>query len=65
MWVVVSMAKSKQAADNITAALSAEGILVKQKPIYKKVDEHKNYFEITRLGSEADAAREIIAEKGR
>ena len=64
MGVVVSMAKSKQAADNITAALSAEGILVKQKPIYKKVDEHKNYFEILVLGSEADAAREIIVEKG-
>ncbi len=64
MWVVVTMAKSKEAAQEIQAVLSAEGILVKLKALYKNVNEDENYFEVNVLESEAEEAREILMEKG-
>lgn len=64
MWVVVTLAKSSDAAKNIESLLSAEGILVKIKPLYKKVSESENYYEIYVLESEAEEARDILMEKG-
>ena len=64
MWIVVTLAKSKEAAEKIKAALSAEGILVKLKPLYKNAAEEENYYEVHVLESEAKEASEIIMEKG-
>lgn len=64
MWVVVTLAKSKDSAKSIEALLSTEGILVKIKPLYKNVSEDENYYEIHVLESEAREAREILMEKG-
>ena len=64
MWIVVTLAKSKEAAEKIKAALSAEGILVKLKPLYKNAPEEENYYEVHVLESEAKEASEIILERG-
>lgn len=64
MWIVVTLAKSMEAAKKIEAALTAEGILVKLKPLYKNVPEEENYYEVHVLESEAKEASEIIMEKG-
>lgn len=64
MWIVVTLAKSKDAAKKIQDILSAEGILVKLKPLYKNVNEELNYYEVLVLESEAEEAREILTDKG-
>jgi hypothetical protein len=64
MWVVVTLAKSKESAKSIETLLATEGILVKVKPLYKNVSEDENYYEIHVLESEAGEAREILLEKG-
>jgi hypothetical protein len=64
MWVVVTLAKSKESARTIESMLSSEGILVKVKPLYKNVSEDENYYEIHVLESEAEEAREILVDKG-
>jgi hypothetical protein len=64
MWIVVTLAKSKESAKKIEAALSAEGILVKLKPLYKNTSEEENYYEVHVLESESKEASEIIMEKG-
>ena len=64
MWIVVTLAKSKDAARKVQEILSAEGILVKLKPLYKNVNEEANYYEVLVLESEAEEAREILIDKG-
>lgn len=64
MWIVVTLAKSKDAARKVQEILSAEGILVKLKPLYRNVDEEANYYEVLVLESEAEEAREILIDKG-
>ena len=63
-WVVVHMARSADKAHQMEAALQAEGVLVRLKPVYKNRNDQDNYFEILVLHSELDAAREIFLEKG-
>lgn len=64
MWIVIHMAKSSAVTDGIRALLENEGILVKVKPVYKKMSREENYYEILVLESEAEEAREIIIENG-
>jgi hypothetical protein len=64
MWIVVTLAKSKDAASKIKEILSAEGLLVKSKPLYKNVNDETNYYEVLVLESEAQEAREILTDNG-
>ena len=64
MWIVIHMAKGKDRCDKITAALSADGVLVKIKPAYKNVPDAENYYQICVLQSEADQARQVLIENG-
>lgn len=64
MWIVVTLAKSLEAAKRIENVLSAEGILVKIKPLYKNASAEENYYQVHVLESEAKEASEIIMDKG-
>lgn len=62
MWIVVHMAKSEVSAKDIVQTLSAEGILVRMRPVYRTASAKDNYFEIQVLASEAVEARNILLE---
>ncbi len=64
MWIVIHMAKGKERADQIAAALEADGVLVKIKPAYKNMSESENYFQICVLQSESEQARQVLMEGG-
>ncbi len=62
MWVVISIARDKAAAQKAKDVLDAEGILVDLRPITKKVE--LGTYEILVLESEALEARDILSESG-
>ena len=64
MWVVVHMAKSGDAAEQVRACLAQEGVLVRVHPVYRSVSSQENYFEIQVLQSEVQEARGILLERG-
>jgi len=64
MWIVINIAKSSDTAEKIEKLLAAGGILVKRKPVYKNVDDTKNYYKISVLESEVEEARDILMENG-
>ena len=64
MWVVVHIAKSKNAARKVQALLNEEGILVKVRGVYKTRSETENDYELLVLAAEAREARNILLEKG-
>ncbi len=64
MWVVIFIAENYRIAEQIHALLMAEGILIKIKPVYKKVAPDKNNYQIVVLEGEAEDAREIMADNG-
>jgi len=64
MWMVVYMAQTKETAEQIRNVLTAEGFLVKLKPVYKNVSSEENYYEILVPKSEANEAHDILMEKG-
>jgi hypothetical protein len=58
------MAKGKALSDEMEKSLTSAGIMCRQKPVYKKTPEADNYYELLVLPSEAEAANEILFEKG-
>lgn len=64
MWIVINMAKSEELMSQVRSVLEGEGILVKVRPIYKKVGNKQNYYEIMVLESESEEANEILMDKG-
>ena len=64
MWIVVHIAKSKEAAEHVRTLLDEEGILVKVRGVYKKRSETENDYELLVLAAEAQEARNILLEKG-
>lgn len=62
MWVVVSIAKDKAAAEKAKKILDNEGILVDLRPITKKME--LGTYEILVLESEALEARDILSDSG-
>ena len=65
MWMVVHMARSQAAAEEISDCLTREGLLVRLHPVYRSVSARENYYEIQVLQSEVREAREILLERGR
>lgn len=63
-WMVVGMVRSQAVANEVCRALSDEGVLTKQKAVYKNLPDTDNYYEIHVLASEAEQARDILLEKG-
>ena len=64
MWLVVGMASSKKAAQEMQQALEGEGILVKLRNVSSKSKDGRDTYEILVLESEASQAREILLESG-
>jgi flavodoxin len=64
MWLVVGMASSKKAAQEMQQALEGEGILVKLRNVSSKSKDGQDTYEILVLESEASQAREILLENG-
>lgn len=64
MWMVVHMAKSQAAAEEIRDCLTKEGLLVRLHPVYRSVSSQENYYEIQVLQSEVREARCILLERG-
>ncbi|MGI5919563.1 MAG: hypothetical protein ACOX8N_07950 [Christensenellales bacterium] len=64
MWLVVGMASSKKAAQEMQQALEGEGILVKLRNVSSKSKDGRDTYEILVLESEASQAREILLENG-
>lgn len=64
MWMVVHMAKSEVAANAVQRLLVEEGLLVRVRPVFKTQNASANYYEIQVLASEAQAARDVLIEKG-
>jgi len=62
MWVVVSIAKDKAAAEKAKKILDNEGILVDLRPITKKME--LGTYEILVLESEALEASDILSDSG-
>lgn len=64
MLMVIHMVKGRLAAERMAAHLLKEGLLVRIHPIYKKLEDEDNYFEIKVLQSESSEARDILADAG-
>ncbi|MHB1315902.1 MAG: hypothetical protein ACYCX2_10530 [Christensenellales bacterium] len=64
MWITVTMAKSKEIADEIESLLSQEGLLVKTRRVYKNISDESNYYEIRVLKSEFEEAKKVLMERG-
>ena len=64
MWMVVHIAKSQVAAENIRDSLTEEGLMVRLRPVYRERSSEENYYEIRVLESESREARAILLEKG-
>jgi hypothetical protein len=64
MWVVVHMARSQAAAEEICECLTKDGLLVGLHPVYRAVASHDNYYEVRVLESEMREARSILLERG-
>jgi menaquinone-dependent protoporphyrinogen IX oxidase len=64
MWTVVYMAQSKEIATKLQELLTAEGILVKVRPISKNHENSDNYFEVLVPEAEVEEAHSVIIEKG-
>ena len=64
MWLVVGMASSKKAAQEMQKALEGEGILVKLRNVSSKAKDGRDTYEILVLESEASQAREVLLENG-
>lgn len=64
MWTVVFMAQSKEIATKLQDILTAEGILVKLRPISKNHENTDCYFEVLVPESEVEEAHGVIIENG-
>lgn len=64
MWMVVHMARSQAAAEEICDCLTKEGLLVRLCPVYRSVASQENYYEVRVLESEMREARSILLERG-
>ncbi len=64
MWIVVHMAKSQKVMQQVRDLLTAEGILVRVKPVYKQLSPDENYYEIQALQSETQEARDVLMDHG-
>ena len=64
MWMVVHMAKSQAAAEEVRDCLMKEGLLVRLHPVYRAVSSQENYYEVQVLESEMREARGILLERG-
>ena len=64
MWMVVHMARSQAAAEEICDCLTKEGLLVRLHPVYRSVASQENYYEVRVLESEMQEARNILLECG-
>jgi len=64
MWIVVYIAEGKSSADALRHLLESEGILAKERAVYKNKTEAQNSYEIMVLESEVEEARELMALKG-
>ena len=64
MWMVITLARNREAARRIETILKDEGILVRLHAVYKKVNAEKNCYEVLVLEAEFDEAREILTENG-
>ena len=64
MWITVTMAKSKEIAEEAERLLSREGILVKTRRVYKNISDESNYYEIRVLKSEFEDAKRVLLESG-
>lgn len=64
MWIVMHIARGKEACARIREALEREGVLVKVKPLYKSASEADNEYQICVLKSESGQARSILIRMG-
>ena len=63
MWMVVHMARSRAAAEEVCDCLTKEGLLVRLHPVYRAVASQENYYEVRVLESEMQEARNILLER--
>ena len=64
MWIVIHMAKSFDQAQLMQDLLGQEGFLVRLHPIYRKVSQEANYYEVKVPESEAQEARQVLFDNG-
>lgn len=64
MWTVVFMAQSKEIATQLQDILTAEGILVKLRPVSKNAENSDCYFEVLVPEAEVEEAHGVIIENG-
>ncbi|MBM7855269.1 hypothetical protein JOC37_001662 [Desulfohalotomaculum tongense] len=60
MWTVVYIAQNKLEAERLQEKLTAEGLLVKTKPIGGSKDAENSAYEILVPASEVDEAMEVM-----
>lgn len=63
VWIVIHMAHSEKAAEEVCTLLTNEGFMVRQKAVYRNVSSEENYYEILVIKSEAQEARNILMER--
>ena len=64
MWTVVFMAQSKEIATQLEEILTAEGILVKLRPVSNNTESSDCYFEVLVPEAEVEEAHGVIIENG-
>lgn len=63
MWIVIHMVQSETAANEALAFLTAEGFMVRARPVYRSIGSDDNYYELLALRSEAHEARRLLLEQ--
>ncbi len=63
VWIVIHMAHSEKAAEEVCVLLTSEGLMARQKAVYRNVSSEENYYEILVIKSEAQEARNILMER--
>lgn len=63
-WLVIHVAKNREAACAILRILEQEGFLARMQPLRARDDAQEGFFEITALHSEASEARALLLEQG-
>ncbi len=64
MWMVIHMAKTLAIAQAARERLESEGFLVKLAPVYRKLRDEENYFELMVPELEAVEARQVLMDHG-
>ena len=63
MWMVIHMIKSLSAAELLRDRLTAEGFLIRLRPVSHSADAQEAYYELLVPRAEAEEARRVLFDQ--